>query len=42
MMQSKVHWASDYPLALLMGYFIGKQFQKADILPQKDHRKNKI
>ncbi|ASK29437.1 hypothetical protein CEY12_04670 [Chryseobacterium sp. T16E-39] len=28
MMQSQVHWASDYPLALLMGYFIGKTISK--------------
>ena len=24
MMQSEVHWASDYPLALLIGYFSGR------------------
>ncbi len=24
MMSSKVHWASDYPLALLLGYVVGK------------------
>jgi PAP2 superfamily len=24
MIQSEVHWASDYPLAIFMGYFIGK------------------
>lgn len=24
MMSSKVHWASDYPLALLIGYVVGK------------------
>ncbi len=29
MMQSRVHWASDYPLALLMGYFIGKTISKS-------------
>lgn len=29
MMQSQVHWASDYPLALLMGYFIGKTIAKS-------------
>ncbi len=29
MMQSKVHWASDYPLALVMGYFIGKSISKS-------------
>ncbi|SHL72497.1 PAP2 superfamily protein [Chryseobacterium polytrichastri] len=28
MMQSQVHWASDYPLALLMGYFIGKTISR--------------
>ncbi|MGK6340955.1 phosphatase PAP2 family protein [Chryseobacterium sp. DT-3] len=29
MMQSQVHWASDYPVALLMGYFIGKTIAKS-------------
>lgn len=29
MMQSQVHWASDYPIALLMGYFIGKTIAKS-------------
>ena len=24
MMSSRVHWASDYPLAVLIGYVIGK------------------
>ncbi|MFT4024618.1 MAG: hypothetical protein QM664_12640, partial [Flavihumibacter sp.] len=24
MVQSEVHWVSDYPLALFMGYLIGK------------------
>ena len=28
MMQSKVHWASDYPIALLLGYLIGKNVAK--------------
>lgn len=28
MMQSEVHWASDYPLALLIGYFAGKNIAK--------------
>lgn len=28
MMQSEVHWASDYPLALLIGYFSGKNIAK--------------
>ncbi|WP_294324109.1 phosphatase PAP2 family protein [uncultured Chryseobacterium sp.] len=29
MMQSQVHWASDYPLALVLGYFIGKTISKS-------------
>jgi PAP2 superfamily len=28
MLQSEVHWASDYPIAILMGYFIGKTVAK--------------
>ena len=28
MVQSQVHWASDYPLAIFMGYFIGKNVAK--------------
>ncbi len=28
MVQSEVHWASDYPLAILMGYFIGKNIAR--------------
>lgn len=28
MMQSQVHWASDYPLAILIGYFTGKTIAK--------------
>jgi PAP2 superfamily len=28
MVQSQVHWASDYPLAILMGYFIGKNIAR--------------
>ena len=24
MLQSEVHWVSDYPLAILLGYFVGK------------------
>ena len=31
MMQSKVHWASDYPVALFMGYLIGKNIAKSRI-----------
>jgi hypothetical protein len=28
MIQSEVHWASDYPIAVFMGYFIGKTIAK--------------
>ncbi|WP_420287199.1 phosphatase PAP2 family protein [Flavobacterium psychrophilum] len=28
MVQSQVHWASDYPMAIFMGYFIGKTIAK--------------
>lgn len=28
MIQSEVHWVSDYPLAVFMGYFIGKSIAK--------------
>ncbi len=28
MVQSEVHWASDYPIALFMGYFIGKSISR--------------
>ena len=28
MMQSKVHWISDYPIAILLGYLIGKNIAK--------------
>ena len=28
MVQSEVHWVSDYPLAILMGYFVGKTVAK--------------
>lgn len=28
MVQSEVHWTSDYPMALFMGYFIGKTIAK--------------
>ena len=29
MMQSQVHWVSDYPIALVLGYFIGKTISKS-------------
>ena len=28
MMQSEVHWVSDYPIAVLVGYFVGKTIAK--------------
>lgn len=31
MLQSKVHWLSDYPLAIFMGYIIGKSIVKSRI-----------
>lgn len=31
MLQSKVHWASDYPIAVFMGYIIGKNIVKSRI-----------
>jgi len=31
MLQSKVHWASDYPVAIFMGYIIGKSIVKSRI-----------
>ncbi|WP_162033428.1 phosphatase PAP2 family protein [Chryseobacterium potabilaquae] len=45
MMQSQVHWASDYPLAVLMGYFIGKTISKSrykELNPQAKNNKYKI
>jgi membrane-associated phospholipid phosphatase len=36
MMQSKVHWASDYPLAIFMGYIIGKSIVKSRITAIKN------
>jgi len=39
MMSSKVHWASDYPVAILMGYVIGKNAAKRRI---KEHQQVKI
>lgn len=32
MLQSKVHWASDYPIAIFMGYIIGKSIVKSRIV----------
>ncbi|TDD95957.1 phosphatase PAP2 family protein [Flavobacterium cellulosilyticum] len=31
MLQSKVHWASDFPIAIFMGYIIGKSIVKSRI-----------
>jgi hypothetical protein len=35
MLQSKVHWASDYPIAVFMGYVIGKSIVKGRIVEKK-------
>lgn len=42
MMQSEVHWFSDYPLALLIGYFIGKTISKSryTVLKYKENKTN--
>jgi hypothetical protein len=31
MLQSKVHWVSDYPIAIFLGYLIGKNIAKTRI-----------
>ncbi|MGC4042028.1 MAG: phosphatase PAP2 family protein [Flavobacterium sp.] len=36
MLQSKVHWASDYPIAIFMGYIIGKNIVKSRITEKKN------
>jgi len=36
MVQSKVHWTSDYPLAIFMGYIIGKSIVKNRITEKKE------
>ena len=36
MLQSKVHWASDYPIAVFMGYVIGKSIVKSRITEVKN------
>ncbi len=36
MMQSQVHWFSDYPIALLIGYFTGKNIAKNRFIEKKD------
>jgi hypothetical protein len=35
MVSSKVHWVSDYPLALLIGYVIGKNAAERRIIKSK-------
>ena len=32
MVQSSVHWVSDYPIALVMGYIIGKNITKSNVV----------
>ncbi len=36
MMQSKVHWASDYPIAIFMGYIVGKSIVKSRIVEKRN------
>ncbi|ADY51073.1 phosphoesterase PA-phosphatase related protein [Pseudopedobacter saltans DSM 12145] len=36
MMQSKVHWASDYPIALLLGYITGKNIANQRIIREEN------
>ena len=36
MIQSKVHWSSDYPIAIFMGYIIGKNIVKGRIVEKKN------
>lgn len=38
MVQSKVHWASDYPIALLLGYLIGKNIANSRIVKTQDNK----
>lgn len=45
MMQSQVHWLSDYPIALIIGYFTGKSIARNRFFTTKkisDNRKYKI
>lgn len=39
MVQSEVHWVSDYPLALFLGYFIGKTVAQNRFTEIKDNSK---
>ena len=38
MLQSKVHWTSDYPIAIFMGYIIGKSIVKSRITEIKTNK----
>ncbi len=40
MVQSEVHWISDYPLALLIGYFSGKNIAKNRFVEKKSDQAN--
>lgn len=42
MISSKVHWVSDYPIALLIGYVIGKNAANRRITKRKKHPKNEV
>ena len=40
MMQSKVHWASDYPIALFLGYITGKTIADRRITKEYNNEAN--
>ena len=42
MMQSKVHWASDYPIALFVGYITGKTIANRRITKVKTEEVNAL
>src|SRR6187402_2550789 len=41
MAQSNLHWYSDYPLSLVMGYIIGKSIAKSKIIKQDQNAEKK-
>lgn len=41
MAQSHLHWYSDYPLSLVMGYIIGKSIAKSKIVPKNQYGEKK-
>ncbi|MGA9212451.1 phosphatase PAP2 family protein [Kaistella sp.] len=37
MVQSKVHWTSDYPIAILLGYLLGKNVAKNAMIKKTEN-----